>query len=167
MDKAHEYQNIEWVKIPKSDKILNSLIGVQGSLSAKNTKINIISYLAEWCPNCHYEVHTLRDLYQEFSTFNIKMTLVMNYSDKNKSMNFIELYGLKMNILYGELDEKKEDKLDELLFTKFRIMNNDLRKWGTPFHIIILNGNIRNIGIVKGEFVINEIKDFLTDKLIS
>ena len=109
MDKPHEFHHIEWIKISKSDRILNSLIGIQDSLERKNTKINIISYLAEWCPNCHYEALTLRDLYQEYSRFNIRMTLVMNYSDKNKSMNFIELYGLKMNILYGELDEKKED----------------------------------------------------------
>ena len=167
MDKPHEYQHIEWIKISKSDRILNSLIGIQDSLEeTKNTKINIISYLAEWCPNCHYEALTLRDLYQEYSRFNIRMTLVMNYSDKNKSMNFVESYGLEMNILFGELNQKQEDKLAELLFTKFRKMNSDLRKWGTPFHIIIINGNIENIGIVKGEFVIKEIKDFLIDKLI-
>ena len=46
-------------------------------------------------------------------------------------------------------------------------MNDDLRKWGTPFHIIILNGNIEKIGIVKGEFILKEIKGFLTDKLIT
>ena len=45
--------------------------------------------------------------------------------------------------------------------------NNDLRKWGTPFHIIIKNGNIENIGIVKGEFMIKEIEDFLTNKLMT
>ena len=95
------------------------------------------------------------------------MTLVMNYSDKKKSRDFVELYDLKMNILFGELNSKQESKLDQLIFTQFRRMNDDLRKWGTPFHIIILNGNIEKIGIVKGEFIIKEIRGFLTDKLIN
>lgn len=167
MDKPHEYQAIEWVKISRSDKIFHSLIEVQDSLKSKNQKINLISYFAEWCPNCHYEALTLRDLYQEFSTFAIKMTLVMNYSDKKQSRDFVELYDLKMNILFGELNSKQESKLDQLIFTQFRRMNDDLRKWGTPFHIIILNGNIEKIGIVKGEFILKEIKGFLTDKLIT
>ena len=95
------------------------------------------------------------------------MAVVMNYSEIKKSMSFVKSYRLKMNIFYGELIEKQEDSLDKLLFTQFRKKNNDLRKWGTPFHIIIKNGNIENIGIVKGEFMIKEIEDFLTNKLMT
>ena len=68
---------------------------------------------------------------------------------------------------FGELIEKQEYSLNKLLFTQFRKKNNDLRKWGIPFHIIIKNGNIENIGIVKGEFMIKEIEDFLTNKLMT
>ena len=38
MDKLHEYQAIEWVKISRSDKIFHSLIEVQDSLKSKNQK---------------------------------------------------------------------------------------------------------------------------------
>ena len=51
MDKPHEYQHIDWINMPKSDMTLNSLPGIMESLSGENHKINIISYLAEWCPN--------------------------------------------------------------------------------------------------------------------
>ncbi len=167
MDKPHEYQHIDWINMPKSDMTLNSLPGIMESLSGENHKINIISYLAEWCPNCHYEAIALRDLYRKFSKLSIEMAVVMNYSEIKKSMSFVKSYRLKMNIFYGELIEKQEDSLDKLLFTQFRKKNNDLRKWGTPFHIIIKNGNIENIGIVKGEFMIKEIEDFLTNKLMA
>ena len=83
MDKPHEYQAIEWVKISRSDKIFHSLIEVQDSLKSKNQKINIISYFAEWCPNCHYEALTLRDLYQEFSTFAINCLLYTSPSPRD------------------------------------------------------------------------------------
>ena len=167
MDKTHEYQTIDWINMSRTDMTLTSLPGIMESLSGENHKINIISYLAEWCPNCHYEVITIRDLYSKFSELSIEMTVVMNYSEIKKSMSFVKSYGLKMNIFYGELIKKQEDSLDKLLFTQFRKINNDLRKWGTPFHIIIVSGNIENVGIVKGEFIIKEIEDFLTNKLIT
>ncbi len=167
MDKPHEYQHIDWVNMSKSDMTLNSLPGIMESLSGENHKINIISYLAEWCPNCRYEALTLGNLYRKFSKLSIKMTVVMNYSEIKKSMSFVNSYNLKMNIFFGELIEKQEYSLNKLLFTQFRKKNNDLRKWGTPFHIIIINGNIEDIGIVKGEFIIKEIEDFLTNKLMT
>ena len=76
------------------------------------------------------------------------MKLLANQYPESCIASHQSLY-LKMNIFYGELIEKQEDSLDKLLFTQFRKKNNDLRKWGTPFHIIIKNGNIENIVIVK------------------
>ena len=163
----HEYVKMEFF-YKKDLHYLEKIIKPTTSCKKRTDfLLTINTFYAEWCPNCHYEALTLRDLYQEFSTFAIKMTLVMNYSDKKKSRDFIKLYDLKMNTLFGELNSKQESKLDQLIFTQFRRMNDDLRKWGTPFHIIILNGNIERIGIVKGEFIIKEIRGFLTDKLIN
>ena len=43
MDKPHEYQAIEWVKISRSDKIFHSLIEVQDSLKSKNRPVRMIN----------------------------------------------------------------------------------------------------------------------------
>ena len=116
---------------------------VEKEMADQKAKINIVSYLAEWCPNCHYEAIALRDLYRKFSKLSIEMAVVMNYSEIKNSMSFVKSYRLKMNIFYGELIEKQEDSLDKLLFTQFRKKNNDLRKWGTTFHIKIKNENLK------------------------
>ena len=39
--------------------------------------------------------------------------------------------------------------------------------WGTPFHIIIIEGKMYKIGIVKGEFIYKEIRELLLDHLVN
>jgi thiol-disulfide isomerase/thioredoxin len=163
MDKPHEYEHIEWVNFNKLSIDPTILPGIQQSLKEKKAKINIVSYFAEWCPNCHYDAITLKNIYDEYSQYDLEMILVMNYANMEKSRKFIELYGLKMEMILGELHEKSEKDVDEILFSQFRKDLNDSRIWGTPFHLIIINGKIDNIGIVKGEFIKKEIIELLSD----
>ena len=165
MDKPHEYEHIEWVNFNTLVIDPTNLPGIQQSLKEKKAKINIVSYFAEWCPNCHYDAITLKNIYDEYYQYDLEMILVMNYANMEKSRMFIELYGLKMEMILGELHEKSEKDVDEILFSQFRKDLNDSRLWGTPFHLIIINGKIDNIGIVKGEFIKKEIRKLLSDNL--
>ena len=163
MDKPHEYEYIEWVNFKKLSIDPTTLPGIQQSLKKKKAKVNIVSYFAEWCPNCHYDAITLKYIYDEYYQYDLEMILVMNYANMEKSRKFIELYGLKMEMILGELLEKSKKDVDEILFSQFRKDLNDSRIWGTPFHLIIINGKIDNIGIVKGEFIKKEIIELLSD----
>ena len=163
MDKPHEYEYIEWVNFKKLSIDPTTLPGIQQSLKKKKAKVNIVSYFAEWCPNCHYDAITLKNIYDEYYQYDLEMILVMNYANMEKSRKFIELYGLKMEMILGELLEKSKKDVDEILFSQFRKDLNDSRIWGTPFHLIIINGKIDNIGIVKGEFIKKEIIELLSD----
>jgi thiol-disulfide isomerase/thioredoxin len=165
MDKPHEYEYIEWVNFKKLSIDPTTLPGIQQSLKKKKAKVNIVSYFAEWCPNCHYDAITLKNIYDEYYQYDLEMILVMNYANMEKSRKFIELYGLKMEMILGELLEKSKKHVDEILFSQFRKDLNDSRIWGTPFHLIIINGKIDNIGIVKGEFIKKEIRELLSDNL--
>ena len=165
MDKPHEYEYIEWVNFNKLSIDSTTLPGIQQSLKKKKAKVNIVSYFAEWCPNCHYDAITLKNIYDEYYQYDLEMILVMNYANMEKSRKFIELYGLKMEMILGELLEKSKKDVDEILFSQFRKDLNDSRIWGTPFHLIIINGKIDNIGIVKGEFIKKEIRELLSDNL--
>jgi thiol-disulfide isomerase/thioredoxin len=165
MDKPHEYEYIEWVNFKKLSIDPTTLPGIQQSLKKKKAKVNIVSYFAEWCPNCHYDAITLKNIYDEYYQYDLEMILVMNYANMEKSRKFIELYGLKMEMILGELLEKSKKDVDEILFSQFRKDLNDSRIWGTPFHLIIINGKIDNIGIVKGEFIKKEIRELLSDNL--
>ena len=163
MDKPHEYEYIEWVNFKKLSIDPTTLPGIQQSLKKKKAKVNIVSYFAEWCPNCHYDAITLKNIYDEYYQYDLEMILVMNYANMEKSRKFIELYGLKMEMILGELLEKSKKDVDEILFSQFRKDLNDSRLWGTPLHLIIINSKIDNIGIVKGEFIIKEIRELLSD----
>ena len=165
MDKPHEYEYIEWVNFKKLSIDPTTLPGIQQSLKKKKAKVNIVSYFAEWCPNCHYDAITLKNIYDEYYQYDLEMILVMNYANMEKSRKFIELYGLKMEMILGELHEKSENDVDEILFSQFRKDLNDSRLWGTPLHLIIINSKIDNIGIVKGEFIKKEIRKLLSDNL--
>ena len=167
MDKPHEYEHIEWINSNKSVVELTSLPGIQESLKNKRAKINIVSYFAEWCPNCHYDAVTIKNIYDEFYKYDFDMILVMNYANMEKSKKFIELYKLKMRMILGELNEKNKNNVNKIAFTKFRNDINDPRIWGTPFHVIIIKGKMSKIGIVKGEFIFKEIRELLYDHLLN
>ena len=167
MDKPHEYEHIEWINSNQSRIQLSLLPGINESLNNRKAKINIVSYLAEWCPNCHYEAVTLRNIYEEFYKCDFEIILVMNYANMDKSKKFTERYELKMKMILGELNEKNKKNVNQIAFTKFRYDINDSRVWGTPFHIIIIEGEIYKIGIVKGEFIYKEIRELLLDHLVN
>ena len=166
MNKPHEYESIKWINIDQLIIDLTILPGINESLNDQKAKINIISYLAEWCPNCHYEAITLKNIYNEFYKHDLEMILVMNYSSIYKSKKFAERYELKMRMILGELSKKNKKNVNEIAFTKFRNDASDSRIWGTPFHIIIIQGKINNIGLVKGEFIYKEIRELLSDHLV-
>ena len=167
MNKPHEYESIEWVNIDQSIIDLTILPGINESLNDQKAKINIISYFAEWCPNCHYEAVTLRNIYEEFYKYDFEIILVMNYANMEKSKKFTERYELKMRMILGELNEKNKKNVNQIAFTKFRNDINDYRVWGTPFHIILIKGKMYKIGIVKGEFIYKEIRELLLDNLVN
>ena len=166
MNKPHEYESIEWMYMDQSIIDISILPGINESLNDQKAKINIISYLAEWCPNCHYEAVTLRNIYEEFYKYDFEIILVMNYANMEKSKKFTEQYELKMRMILGELKEKNTKNVNRIAFTKFRNYINDYRVWGTPFHIILIKGKMYKIGIVKGEFIYKEIRELLLDNLV-
>ena len=167
MNKPHEFEPIEWMSFDQSIIELTLLPGIYVSLNDQKAKINIVSYFAEWCPNCHYEAVTLRNIYEEFYQYDFEIILVMNYANMEKSKKFTERYELKMRMILGELNEKNKKNVNQIAFTKFRNDINDSRLWGTPFHIILIEGKINKIGIVKGEFIYKEIRELLLDHLVN
>ena len=166
MGQPHEYKNIEWINSNQLSIDISLLPGINESLNDRKAKINMVSYLAEWCPNCHYEAITLKNIYNEFYKHDLEMILVMNYSSIYKSKKFAERYELKMRMILGELNKKNKKNVNEIAFTKFRNDSSDSRIWGTPFHIIIIQGEMNKIGIVKGEFIYKEIRELLSDHLV-
>ena len=116
--------------------------------------------------NVKGQIMIVLNIYNEFYKHDLEMILVMNYASMYKSKKFAERYELKMGMMLGELNKKNINNVNEIAFTKFRNDSSDSRIWGTPFHIIIIQGEMNKIGIVKGEFIYKEIRELLSDHLV-
>ena len=130
----------------------------------KDYPIQIVTFFAEWCPNCQYEVKFIKSLFLKYYNKGLGMTLIMDYAPKEASDQFIINNRIDIPVQYGELNEKDETARNETLFYKFRKSLNDSRSWGLPFHLI-LKKKTDTIGIAMGEFIEVEIRSFLKSNM--
>ncbi len=179
--RPHEYKPIQWVdlkSIQVNEKPIISISNLKGrdlagkdielvKTYSKDSLVLILSFFAEWCPNCHNEAPQIKKLYSDYNSFGLNMALIMDYSLKENSQSFVNKYDLDLPVVFGELDEKNEVKRNNTQFYQFRKALGDERGWGTPFHIIIEKGNTNKFGIVMGELIGKEIKAYIKAKLLA
>tara|TARA_B110000196_G_scaffold186094_1_gene159548 strand:+ start:146 stop:646 length:501 start_codon:yes stop_codon:yes gene_type:complete len=161
LDKSNKYSSIEWVDIKNKKSILYLL----KPLKKIRSKIKILSYLSEWCPDCINQITSLNKLYVDYKKYDIRMMIVMDYSKKNDSEQFIKNNKISIPFSYGELNEKNELLRLDTNFYKFRNTINDYRKWGVPFHFLLSESQISKVGIIKGEFKDEEIRTYILKNL--
>ncbi len=175
--KPHEYAPVQWIELASLTKLGVDLTKLKGrdligneielvNVYDEELKVLILSFYAEWCTNCHYEATPLKKLYSSHKSNGLNMVMVMNYSTKEKSLSFVNKYGLDMPLALGELDEKNERKRNNTQFHQFRKKLGDERAWGTPFHIIIEKDKPEKVGIVMGELIGKEIKNYLANTIL-
>tara|TARA_B100001167_G_C16726827_1_gene283923 strand:+ start:62 stop:547 length:486 start_codon:yes stop_codon:yes gene_type:complete len=161
MNHPHEYASIEWI----DDKNMNIVFNLLKGIDFNNYLIQVITYFAEWCPNCQYESKPLKKLFKDYHSRGLGITIIMDYSSRDASDQFIKKNGLQIPTHYGELDKKDKSKRIETSFYQFRKSLGDPRDWGVPFHIIIAKDNPSSFGIIMGEFKDNEIRSYLSKYL--
>lgn len=156
MDRPHEYASISWISMDEASQFINPFIKQSGDRG----HIQIVSFFAEWCPNCIYEASLVQSLYNEYRSGGLEMTLVMDYSPKNNSDHFVQSHAISIPIQYGELNEKDEAKRSGTALYKFRKSMGDDRGWGVPTHLIVEKEE-NKIGVVLGEIIQDEIRPYL------
>ena len=161
MDRNNKYSSIEWVDLKNKKSFLTLL----NPLKKINSKIQILSYLSEWCPDCINQINSLSRLHSDYKKYDIKMMIVMDYSKKKDSEQFIINNDISIPFSFGELFKKDETLLLNTNFYKFRNTINDNRKWGVPFHFLICETKISKVGIIKGEFKEKEIRTYILKNL--
>lgn len=160
MDRPHEYAPILWVE----KKSANSVIELLNNSGRVNQGIQIVSFFAEWCPNCVYEATSVQSLYHKFHSHGLGMTLIMDYAPKQNSDQFVKGNNISIPFQYGELDIKDEKRRSETVFYQFRKSLGDERGWGVPTHLIIENES-NKLGVILGEMIEHEINPYLNNKL--
>jgi len=131
----------------------------------KPSRVLILSYVAEWCPNCNYEAPYLRDLYNKYNSRGLEIVARSEYSEVAKMQAVVEKHHTPYPVITGSVvaySEREKIRLETFQYL-LRSTIGDKRKWGTPFSIIILNGDVENPYIVMGEMKADQI-DPLVEK---
>ena len=128
----------------------------------KNSILSINTFYAEWCPNCHYDVKTLKEVFNLFSEDLVDFNLNMMLSSDKDSINFIKSNNLQIPFKMSNLKTKNEELFLKTTYSKFKSEIKDVRKWGFPLHIIYIEEGVE-IAVIKGEIIKKEVLEYLNN----
>ena len=128
----------------------------------KNSILSINTFYAEWCPNCHYDVKTLKEFFNLFSEDLVDFNLNMMLSSDKDSINFIKSNNLQIPFEVSNLKKKDEQSFLKTTYSKFKSEVKDKRKWGFPLHIINKKEGAE-VAVIKGEIIKKEMLEYLNN----
>jgi len=126
-------------------------------------KILFLSYTAEWCPNCNYEAPYLAEIYDKYHSKGLEIVARTEYSEVDKVREFVDRHGLKFPVIIGSVvafDERETIRMETFQYL-LRNALGDARRWGTPFTIIVTDGDIDNPYVVVGEMKSDQVNDLI------
>ena len=159
--KEHEYVKMEFFH--KKDLFyLEKIIQPTTFYKKKDSHLTINTFYAEWCPNCHYDVKTLKKVFNLFSDDLIDFNLNMMLSSDKDSVNFIKSNNLQIPFKMSNLKTKDEELFLKTTYSKFKSEVKDIRKWGFPLHIIDKKEGAE-VAVIKGEIIKKEMLEYLNN----
>ena len=158
----HEYVKMEFF-FKKDLLYLEKIIKPTNFLNNKRDfLLTINTFYAEWCPNCHYDVKTLKEVFNLYSEDLVDFNLNMMLSCDKDSINFIESNNLQIPFKMSNLKTKDEELFLRTTYSKFKSEVKDKRKWGFPLHIIDKKEG-GEVAIIKGEIIKKELLEYLNN----
>ena len=160
--KKHEYVNMEFY-YKKDLYYLYKISELTTSHSKKkDSLLTFNTFYAEWCPNCHYDVKTLKEVFNLFSDDLVDFNLNMMLSSDKNSINFIKSNNLQIPFKMSNLKIKDVESFLKTTYSKFKSEVKDERKWGFPLHIINKKKE-EEVAVIRGEIIKNEILEYLNN----
>jgi thiol-disulfide isomerase/thioredoxin len=129
----------------------------------KPARVLILTYVAEWCANCNYEAPYLRDIYHKYKSRGLEIVARSEYSEVDKMKAVVERHQTPYPVITGSVIAYNEREKIRLETFQFLLRNalGDKRKWGTPFSLIVLNGDLENPYVVLGEMKSDQVNDLI------
>ena len=128
----------------------------------KDFLLTINTFYAEWCQNCHYDVKTLKEVFNLFRDDLVDFNLNMMLSSDKNSINFIKSNNLQIPFKMSNLKTKDEESFLNTTYSKFKSELKDERKWGLPLHIINNKEEVK-VAVIKGEIVKKDMLEYLNN----
>ena len=133
----------------------------------KPAKVLIMTYVAEWCENCEYEVPYLKQLYKKYKSRGLEIVARSEYSEVKKLRALISHDKWPYPVLRGSeiaYDEREKIRMETFQYL-LRSTLGDQRKWGIPFTIIVVHGELENPYVVAGEMKEDQVNDLIERSL--
>ena len=129
----------------------------------RSAKILFMSYTAEWCVNCNYEAPYLAELYRKYHSKGLEIVTRTEYSELDKVREFIARHQMQYPVIIGSeiaYDDRETIRMETFQYLLRKALG-DSRKWGTPFNIIVVDGDIENPYVVVGEMKSDQVNDLI------
>jgi thiol-disulfide isomerase/thioredoxin len=126
-------------------------------------KVLLLSYTAEWCKNCNYEAPYLSELYGKYHARGLEIVTRTEYSEVDKVREFIARHKMQYPVIIGSIvayDDRESIRMETFQYLLRKALG-DSRKWGTPFNIIVIDGDIENPYIVVGEMKSDQMNELI------
>jgi thiol-disulfide isomerase/thioredoxin len=133
-------------------------------------KLVLVVYFAPWCHNWRYEAPIVQRLYEKYKDKGFDVIGIGEYDTVQATKNDVLAKKLTFPVVY------ESDSTGSRLNTThygYRSKLGDTRKWGSPFNVFVLSGNVLNDGdalakklhISAGELIETEAEAFIREKL--
>jgi thiol-disulfide isomerase/thioredoxin len=134
---GHEYAPIQEKTINYKDWTLRSLTdGKPVNLRelARDKKLLLVVYFAQWCPNWRNEAPVISKLYDKYKARGFEIVAVSEYASTDDARKYFGKGGAPYTVVVES--EKLEDRDKTAHFT-YRQAAGDTRKWGSPFNVFL------------------------------
>ncbi|MCI0568750.1 MAG: TlpA family protein disulfide reductase [Acidobacteria bacterium] len=124
----------------------------------------LVSTFAGWCKNCNWEAPVLAELYEKYHARGFDIIQVSEYTHPVDVAKFLERHHPPFPVVVGSTttDDATREGTDHY---RFRKLVGDKRKWGTPFNVFIVKGDLSKPLVVAGELMEDEVDAFIARKL--
>jgi len=126
----------------------------------------LVSTFAGWCKNCNWEAPVLAGLYAKYHARGFDLLQISEYTHPVDVQKFLERHHPPFPVVTGSTttDDATREGTEHY---RFRRQVGDKRKWGTPFNVFIVNGDLSKPFVVAGELMEDEIDSFISRHLPS
>lgn len=137
---------------------------------AKDKKLVMIVYFAPWCPNWRHEAPFAEKLYEKYRADGFAVVGVGEYDTANALTTNLDELKISFPVVY---ESQSRDDREKTLHFGYRKLTGDTRKWGSPWNVFLLPGNIAKRGevltktapVVNGELIEPDAEKFVREKL--
>lgn len=182
-DCPHEYGAIQPVQVseltPENAAVVEEFLGsfsgqtlsgdsIDARTLAADSRVLLLTIFAEWCCNCRMEAPRLARLARAWGHRGFAIVSRSEYSAPVEARRHVREFGVSWPVVLGSPnpDPKNEDLVrTTTAHYRFRTLLGSERKWGTPYNVLVVDGDFDTLYVTDGEYEPGALETFLKEHL--